>query len=62
MCRVLVALVLGISFASYCTAANAQQLPKSGTFTVQSGWKAIGETTQVAEGRTYGSGNLWGIV
>src|SRR5262245_51897989 len=61
MCRALVALVWGISFALYCTAANAQQLPKSGTFTTQSGWKAIGETTPVVEGRSYGSGSFWGV-
>jgi hypothetical protein len=62
MRRVLVVLISGICFAAYYTAANAQQLPKSGTFTTQSGWKAIGETTQVAEGRTYGSGSFWGVV
>ena len=62
MCRVLVALISAICFAAHFTVANAQQLPKSGTFNIQSGWKAIGETTQVAEGRTYGSGNLWGVV
>ena len=62
VCRASGAFLLAICFAAYCTAANAQQLTKSGRFTVQSGWKAIGETTQVAEGRTYGSGNLWGVV
>jgi hypothetical protein len=62
MRRAVVALMCGISLVVYYTALSAQQLPKSGTFTVQSGWKAIGETTQVAEGRTYGFGSFWGVV
>ena len=62
MRQTLIALISGVSFAMYCTAPGAQQLPKSGTFTVQSGWKAIGETTQAAEGRIYGFGSFWGVV
>jgi hypothetical protein len=62
MRRTLIAVMSGVSFAAYCTAPSAQQLPKSGTFTVQSGWKANGETTQVAEGRIYGFGSFWGVV
>ncbi len=51
------AIVLSISAIS-----SAQGLPKSGTFTVQSGWKATGDTAQADEGRTYGYGNFWGVV
>jgi hypothetical protein len=52
----------GISFATYCVVANGQQLPKSGTFTIHGGWKSVGDTTQAAEGRTYGFGSFWGVV
>ena len=61
MTRTFVALMSGICFAAYCSAAGAQELPKNGTFTVHSGWKAVGETTQVAEGRSYGYGTFWGV-
>jgi hypothetical protein len=62
MSRAFVGLMPSLCVAAYCTIASAQQFPKSGTFAVESGWKAIGETIQVAQGRTYGSGNLWGVV
>lgn len=62
MTRMFVVVMCGICFAAYCSAASAQELPKSGTFAVHSGWKAIGETTQVAEGRSYGYGSFWGVV
>jgi hypothetical protein len=62
MTRTFVAVMSGICFAAYCSAAGAQELPKSGTFTVHSGWKRVGETTQVAEGRTYLFGSFWGVV
>ncbi|UCD68941.1 MAG: hypothetical protein JSW48_02240 [Betaproteobacteria bacterium] len=51
------ALILAIVTAP----VHAQQLPKSGTFTVHSGWKQIGETTETADGRLYGAGMFWGI-
>lgn len=62
MRRALIALLSGASLAACFGMASAQQLPKSGTFTVHSGWKSIGETTQAAEGRTYGFGSFWGVV
>ena len=57
----LVAAVSGVSLAVLCMAGNAQQLPKSGRFTIHSGWKAVGETTQPADGRVYGAGIFWGV-
>ena len=62
MRKALVAVVTGLSFVAWSVAVGAQQLPKSGSFTVHSGWKLIGETTQAAEGRTYGFGSFWGVV
>ena len=57
----LIALVSGISLAVFCAPAIAQQLPKSGKFTIHSGFKAVGETVQPAEGRVYGAGFFWGV-
>ena len=54
-------LVFSIAAAAFCFIASAQDLPKSGSFTVHGGWKSIGETTQAAEGRTYGFGSFWGV-
>ena len=51
----------GISLAAFSMAADAQPLPKSGTISVNSGWKAIGETVQIGEGRTLGWGGLYGV-
>ena len=62
MRKTLVVVVSSLAFAALSAAAGAQQLPKSGSFTVHSGWKSIGETTQAAEGRTYGFGSFWGVV
>ncbi len=50
-----------VSVALLSPASGAQQLPRSGSFAIHSGWKAIGETTQAAEGRTYGFGSFWGV-
>jgi hypothetical protein len=58
----LIALISGAPFKAFCRVASAQQLSKSGTFTVQSGWKSVGETTQAAGGRTYGFGGFRGVV
>jgi hypothetical protein len=41
--------------------ARAQAIPKSGTFTIHSGWKSVGDMTQVAENHSAGSGNFWGV-
>ena len=51
----IIALMLGIA------PVMAADLPQSGSFKIHSGWKAIGETIQVAENHTLGTGNFWGI-
>ena len=56
-----VALVSSLALVAFCITAAAQQLPKSGTFTLHSGWKAVGDTTPPAEGRVYGAGMFWGV-
>jgi len=61
MFRAFAACLSGILFVVSYSALSAEQLPKSGSFTVHSGWKSIGETTQIADGRTYGSGTFWGV-
>jgi hypothetical protein len=61
MKKVLAVLVSGLSVAMFCGAANAQQLPKSGTISINSGWKANGEVVQVAEGRVLGWGAFYGV-
>ncbi len=61
MNKALAVLVSGLSVAMFCSAANAQQLPKSGTITINSGWKANGEILQVGEGRVFGWGGFYGV-
>ncbi|HEV2548437.1 MAG TPA: hypothetical protein VGU20_13945 [Stellaceae bacterium] len=41
--------------------AIAADLPKSGSFDIQTGWKSIGETTQVADKHTLGTWKSWGV-
>ena len=41
--------------------AIAADLPKSGSFDIQTGWKSIGETTQVADKHTLSTGKVWGV-
>ena len=50
MNRTLAISVTGLSLAAFCIAADAEQLPKSGTFSINSGWKSNGEILQVAKG------------
>ena len=38
MNKALVAIVTGLSLATLCTAAGAQQLPKSGSINWHTGW------------------------
>ena len=51
----IIALMLGIA------PVMAADLPQSGSFKIHSGWKAVGETIQVAENHTFGTGNFWGV-
>ena len=54
-------LAASVLLATISTCPLAQQLPKSGTISIHSGWKAVGETVQPAEGRIYGTGIFWGV-
>jgi hypothetical protein len=60
MRRSLVAL-LGSSLAIACAIASAQQLPKSGTISIHTGWRVTGEAIEVADKRMQGHGSVAGI-
>lgn len=62
MRKALVVFLTGLSFATFCTAAGAQQLPKSGSFDTQTGWKGTGDAFEVAEKRMLGGGNVIGMI
>jgi hypothetical protein len=53
--------VVGLAAAALCGIVQAQQLPKSGTFSLYSGWKTVGEVVQVGEGRLFGWGGFYGV-
>jgi len=61
MCKTPGLLTLGISLALIFSAANAQQLPKSGNIAVHTGWKSTGEALEVADKRMQGHGSVIGI-
>jgi hypothetical protein len=61
MFRAFAASMSGLLFGVTYPALGAEPLAKSGSFTIHSGWKSIGETTQIADGRTLGSGSFWGV-
>ena len=56
----LCATVIGIS-ALWTGIAVGADLPKSGSFTVHSGWKSIGEVTKLSDDHVYGVGSFWGV-
>ena len=41
--------------------ATAQSIAKTGTISVHSGWKSIGDMTQVAADHLSGAGHFWGV-
>jgi hypothetical protein len=41
--------------------AVGADLPKSGSFNIHSGWKAIGDMTKLSDDHMYGSGSFWGV-
>jgi hypothetical protein len=57
------ALVVGVALGAFGTAtqALAADLPKSGSFDLQTGLKGIGEATQVAEKHILAAGKFWGV-
>jgi hypothetical protein len=54
--RLIPVLMVGISMP-----AIAADLPKSGSFDIETGWKAIGELTQVADKVNFSTGKVWGV-
>jgi hypothetical protein len=53
--------ILAIGLAVPVMAQQKADLPQSGTFKLHSGWKAVGETTPIADDHVFGSGNFWGV-
>lgn len=58
--RNLSTILLAAAGAAMCIAANAESLPKSGSFDIHTGWKVTGEAFEVAEKRTQGHGSAIG--
>jgi len=59
VCKVTLACALG--WVALCTAVAAEQLPKSGTISVHTGFKTSGEVMEVAEKRPQGHGSSIGV-
>jgi hypothetical protein len=53
--------VLTIGLAMPAMAQQKSNLPKSGSFNLHTGFKAISEATQVEDKHTLGSGKSWGV-
>jgi hypothetical protein len=53
--------VAGLSLATFWAAASAQELPKSGSISVHTAWKDVGEAQTVAEGHLQGHGSVVGV-
>ena len=49
-----------VSFATFCTGIDAQQLPKSGSIGFHTGWKDTSVAIQVADKRWQGQGMVTG--
>jgi len=54
------AAVVAVSVSLIGTAGGAD-LPKSGSFNIHSGWKAVGEVTKLSDDHLYGFGSFWGV-
>lgn len=52
--------LLALSSAFACAGVNAQQLPKSGTISIHTGWKVTGEAIEVADKSMQGHGSAVG--
>ena len=55
------ALACAVAFASLCTATAAQELPKSGTISIHTGWKVVAEPIEVANKMIQGHGSVVGV-
>lgn len=61
MRKALVVLATGLSFAALCTAAGAQQLPKSGTINFHTGFQGKADAVSVADKTMQGHGTAIGV-
>jgi len=61
MRKPLVTIVAGLSCIAFYALAAAQQLPKSGSISVHSGYYVVGESINVADKHAQGHGNNRGI-
>src|ERR1700687_742157 len=60
MRKALVVFATGLSFATLCAAAGAQQLPKSGSINFHTGWKNSVEAITPADKHMLGHGGVVG--
>lgn len=51
----------GVLMIALCAGAGAQQLPKSGSFNIHTGWKDTGVALEVADKRMQGQGMVTGV-
>ncbi len=61
MRKALVVFITGLSFATWCTAAGAQQLPKSGSINFHTGWKNSADVMNPDDKHVVGRGNVTGV-
>src|SRR4051794_39582982 len=55
------ALICGVSLAPLCSFIYADDLPKSGTISIHTGWKVVAEPINVADKIVQGHGNVVGV-
>src|SRR5258708_18205103 len=61
MRRTLVIAALALGIATPALAQQKTDLPKSGSFTIHSGFKSIGEASQIADKHTLVANTAWGV-
>ena len=61
MRKALAVFISGLSLATFCAVASGQQLPKSGSISFHTGWKAAGEALTVADKHLQGHGSVIGV-
>jgi hypothetical protein len=54
-----VGLTTALALGSF--SATAADLPRSGSFTLHSGWKGVGEVVQVGNNHIFGAGNFYAV-
>ena len=61
MFKIIRTAMLVVLAAPFATMAGAQNLPKSGSINVHTGWRDVGEAKEVAEKRMQGHGSVVGV-